>query len=151
MAFSQFEIEYNPSCTYDRLGVYLNPSKPTPPLDVLCGDTPPSHKVYPTNTLYLEFSSDNSVTKAGFTLTVTALGTGVSTTTTTTPPGNAELDIQRISLHINTYYLRYYLILVIRLYIIYFVILSYILCIVVMFDYILVLHILIIIYYIVLC
>jgi len=65
----EFEIEDHGSCEFDRLDIYDGPNEGAPLLARVCGDSRPGDMFSDGNTMFLQFTTDSSVTLDGFEIT----------------------------------------------------------------------------------
>ncbi|XP_071849597.1 uncharacterized protein [Apostichopus japonicus] len=71
LSFTDFELEGSATCFYDKLAVYDGSSSSSPLIIELCGSDMPS-PIYSSGPLmYMEFTTDSSVTYTGYNGTVT--------------------------------------------------------------------------------
>ena len=79
VTFTSFDIENNASCSFDRLRVYDGTNTSGTEFgggDGYCGSTPPSTFISTTGSLHFVFTSDTSVTGAGWEATVSCKAPG---------------------------------------------------------------------------
>jgi len=72
--FTSFSVEYDSSCLYDSLSIYDSDDQ-GPGLAVLCGYDMPAAFRSITNHVFIRFSTDRSITAAGFEMVLTATDT----------------------------------------------------------------------------
>ena len=64
--FTGFDIEFTYDCSYDSVKIHDGAGPSAPLLDTYCGSDSPGDITSSGNTLFVSFSSDNSITKDGF-------------------------------------------------------------------------------------
>ena len=64
--FVGFDLESHPSCRYDSVKVYDGRSNTSPLKGTYCGSSMPADITSSGSAMFVSFTSDSSVTKAGF-------------------------------------------------------------------------------------
>ena len=66
--WSEFDIEYSPTCAFDYIAIYDGPNTLAPYVGRYCGKEPPRYIRSTGSTLTLEYITDDYITSAGFTV-----------------------------------------------------------------------------------
>ncbi|KAI0242258.1 Exoskeleton protein RP43 [Lamellibrachia satsuma] len=73
--FTKFDIEYSRRrrCPYDKVKIYDGSNANAPLIGTYCGTRKPGDKISKDNTMFVSFTTDRSVTKAGFRIQYSAI------------------------------------------------------------------------------